>query len=185
MSQSIVARERARQELIQRQQMNSSMMSSESSSYSSNINRSASSTTAVTSNFDGSRNYVRGDEGSRYYPEEGNQDRRGIDIDVEPEMKSIPYDGAPPGASPPPAAQEVQKQPSHQPKIAKQGKVRIVGGKLFHVEDDVEGPISIQYIGDHPNPGTRGYHVAKSSYPPPGKPREGFTADGKRMHFIA
>merc|ERR1712165_24324 len=106
---------------IQRQQINSSMMSSESSSYSSNINRSASSTTAVTSNFDDSRNYVRGDEGSRYYPEDGNQQRRGTDIDMEPEMKSIPYEGAPPGASPPPAAQEPQKQPSSQPKIAKQG----------------------------------------------------------------
>merc|ERR1711997_331662 len=97
---------------IQRQQMNSSMMSSESSSYSSNINRSASSTTAVTSNFDDSRNYVRGDEGLRYYPEDGNQQRRGNDIDVEPEMKSIPYEGVPSGASPPPAAQEAQKQPS-------------------------------------------------------------------------
>jgi len=53
------------------------------------------------------------------------------------------------------------------------------------VEDDVEGPISIQYIGDHPNPGTRGYHVANSSYPPPGKPRDGTSAGGQRMHFIA
>merc|ERR1712018_407045 len=128
---SIVARERARQERIQQSRMNSSMMSSESSSYSSNINRSASSTTAVTSNFDDSRNYVRGDDGSRYYPQDINQQRRENDIDVEPEMKPIPYDGASSGASPPPAAQEVQKQPNYQPKSSstpKKSNVRIVGG---------------------------------------------------------
>jgi hypothetical protein len=104
--------------------------------------------------------------------------------DMDREIKSIPYESAPPASSPPPAAQEVPKQPAYT-YSPKKTNVRIVGGKLFHVEDDVEGPISIQYIGDHPNPGTRGYHVAKSSYPAPGKPREGFSAGGNRMHFIA
>jgi len=166
------------------ERMNSSMSSSKSSSYSSNVNQSSSSNTAARYHVDDSKNYVRGQDNSRYYGEDGHQQMRGDEPDIDHELKSIPYDRAPPASSPPPAAQEVPKQPAYT-YTPKKSNVRIVGGKLFHVEDDVEGPISIQYIGDHPNPGTRGYHVAKSSYPAPGKPREGFSAGGNRMHFIA
>jgi len=174
----------ARDSMIQKSNVNSSMSSSESSSYSSNVNRSSSSNTAARYHVDDSRKYVRGQDDSNLYVEDGNQQMRGDESDLDREIKSIPYDSAPPASSTPPAAQEVPKQPAYT-YSPKKTNVRIVGGKLFHVEDDVEGPISIQYIGDHPNPGTRGYHVAKSSYPAPGKPREGFSADGKRMHFIA
>merc|ERR1711983_716039 len=104
-------------------------------------------------------------------------------------MRSTPDSGA---SSPPPSQQESAPptQPAFQSKpkatySPKKNNVRIVGGKLFHVEDDVEGPISIQFIGDHPNPGTRGYHVAKSNYIPPGKPRDGLSPTGAKVHFIA
>merc|ERR1712066_590170 len=104
------------------------------------------------------------------------------------------------GSSPPPSQQESAptSQPAFQSKpkptySPKKNNVRIVGGKLFHVEDDVEGPISIQFIGDHPNPGTRGYHVASSKHHwqkesfkknRVGKPRDGTSAGGQRMNFI-
>merc|ERR1712203_1254467 len=65
------------------------------------------------------------------------------------------------------------------------GNVRIVGGKLFHVGDDVEGPISIQFIPDQPDPGPRGYSVAQSTSKPVGKPRYATDASGHRFHYIA
>ena len=206
MPQSIIARERARGTVTQ--QANSHMSSSESASYSSNINKSSSSSTTASYNVDGSRNYgrnidesghyvmddhqhrqgVRGtDESGRYIMDEPQQ-RQGNGLERELEAKPIPDHRALPESSQPPPAQAAPSQPTYQTKPAytpKKGNVRIVGGKLFHVEDDVEGPISIQYIGDHPDQGARGYHVAKSSYPPVGKPRNGMGADGKRMHFIA
>jgi len=48
----------------------------------------------------------------------------------------------------------------------------------------VEGPISIQFIGEHPDGGNRPYRVAKSTYPPPEKPRDAVSASGQRFHFI-
>lgn len=87
-----------------------------------------------------------------------------------------------------PQAIPIQKDapaPAAKPKTSfKQNKVRIVGGKLLHVADDVEGPISIQFIGEHPDGGNRPYHVAKSTYPPPEKPRNAVSAGGQRFHFI-
>ena len=93
----------------------------------------------------------------------------------------------------PPPPQQQQQQPvpierapaPAKPKSSfKKNNVRIVGGKLFHVADDVEGPISIQFIGEHPDGGNRPYHVAKSTYPPPEKPRNAVSAGGQRFHFI-
>merc|ERR1712168_1712365 len=113
-----------------------------------------------------------------------------------------PQQGPPQGyreASPPPAQLQQQRQPQQpvaiqrapepapvpaKPKNSfKKNNVRIVGVKLFHVADDVEGPISIQFIGEHPD-GGKPYHVAKSTYPPPEKPRDAVSAGGQRFHFI-
>jgi len=90
-----------------------------------------------------------------------------------PQQQPVPIERAPPA----PAAAK--------PKTSfKKNNVRIVGGKLFHVADDVEGPLSIQFIGEHPDGGNRPYHVAKSTYPPPEKPRNATSAGGQRFHFI-
>merc|ERR1711942_543965 len=87
----------------------------------------------------------------------------------QPQYQQLPppQQGPPQGyreASPPPPQQQVQRQPQElpiqrapqpapaKPKTSfKKNNVRIVGGKLFHVADDVEGPISIQFIGEHPD----------------------------------
>ena len=184
----------------QQSSANSSMSSSQQSSYSSNVQRASSSST--TAQYDDSRSHMRGEaqDGQRYYAEDDFGGRSYIDEPPqqdnngrELEFQSTTDNNRSPSPYQQPA---VQKQaaptshPAYQTKptttyTPKKNNVRIVGGKLFHVEDDVEGPISIQFIGDHPNPGSRGYHVANSSYPPPGKPRDGTGADGKRMHFIA
>jgi len=185
---------------MQQSSTNSSMSSSQQSSFSSNVNRSSASSS--TARYDDSRSQAQGDQ--RYYIEDNFGGRRYIDgppqqnngdreLELEPSPDSLP---APALSQQPPAQKQVHltgaptSQPAYQTKptttyTPKKNNVRIVGGKLFHVEDDVEGPISIQFIGDHPNPGTRGYHVANSSYPPPGKPRDGTSAGGQQMHFIA
>jgi len=191
--QSIISRERDSR--THQSSSTSATSSSQQSSYSSNVNRS-------TARYDDSRSQVIRDAQDRqgYYVEDAFGGRRFIDGPPqqntegrELEIQSIPDSNAPSTPSEQPPSQK-QAAPTSQPAYETKPKttysprkhnVRIVGGKLFHVEDDVEGPISIQYIGDHPNPGTRGYHVAKSSYPPPGKPRDGTSAGGQRMHFIA
>ena len=186
--QSIIAREKMKG---MHTNANSSMVASSqqsSSSYSSNINKaSSSSSTTARYNVDDSRNYARGEDSSRYYGEEGHQQRQGDEMDRDLEIQSIPDNSYSPASEQPPA-QAAPRQLTQQTKPAstsRKGNVRIVGGKLFHVPDDVEGPISIQYIGDHPDLGPRGYHVASSTSLPVGKPRHGTAADGTRMHFIA
>ena len=162
---------------MQQSSATSSMSSSQqSSSYSSNVNRASSSST--TAQYADSRGHAASGEaqnGQRYYVEDNFGGRKYIDgppqqpnEDRELQMRYTPDSGA---SSPPPSQQEPAptSQPSFQSKpkttySPKKNNVRIVGGKLFHVEDDVEGPISIQFIGDHPNPGTRGYHVASSKH---------------------
>ena len=162
---------------MQQSSTNSSMSSSQqSSSYSSNVNRASSSST--TAQYADSRGHAASGEaqnGQRYYVEDNFGGRKYIDgppqqpnEDRELQMRYTPDSGA---SSPPPSQQEPAQtsQPAFQSKpkttySPKKNNVRIVGGKLFHVEDDVEGPISIQFIGDHPNPGTRGYHVASSKH---------------------
>jgi len=189
--QSIISRERDSR--THQSSTTSATSSSQQSSYSSNVNRS-------TARYDDSRSQLDAQDRQGYYVEDAFGGRRYIDGPPqqnnegrELEIQSIPDSNAPSTTSEQPPAQ-TQAAPTSQPAYETKPKttysprkhnVRIVGGKLFHVEDDVEGPISIQYIGDHPNPGTRGYHVAKSSYPPPGKPRDGTSAGGQRMHFIA
>jgi len=175
--QSIIAREKMKG---MHTNANSSMVASSqqsSSSYSSNINKaSSSSSTTARYNVDDSRNYARGEDSSRYY-----------EIERDLEMQAIPDNAYSPASEQPPA-QAAPRQLTQQTKptsTSRKGNVRIVGGKLFHVPDDVEGPISIQYIGDHPDLGPRGYHVASSTSLPVGKPRHGTAADGTRMHFIA
>jgi len=189
--QSIISRERDSR--THQSSTTSATSSSQQSSYSSNVNRS-------TARYDDSRSQLDAQDRQGYYVEDAFGGRRYIDGPPQQnnegrdlEIQSIPDSNAPSTHSEQPPAQK-QAAPTSQPAYETKPKttysprkhnVRIVGGKLFHVEDDVEGPISIQYIGDHPNPGTRGYHVAKSSYPPPGKPRDGTSAGGQRMHFIA
>jgi len=189
--QSIISRERDSR--THQSSTTSATNSSQQSSYSSNVNRS-------TARYDDSRSQLDAQDRQGYYVEDAFGGRRYIDGPPQQnnegrdlEIQSIPDSNAPSTHSEQPPAQK-QATPTSQPAYETKPKttysprkhnVRIVGGKLFHVEDDVEGPISIQYIGDHPNPGTRGYHVAKSSYPPPGKPRDGTSAGGQRMHFIA
>ena len=190
---------------MQQSSTNSSMSSSQQSSYSSNVNRASASSSSAR--YDDSRGQVRGEvqDGQRYYVEDNFGGRRYIDGPPqqsndggELELQSTPDSNLPAPAlsQEPPVLKQLHttgaptSQPAYQTKptttyTPKKNNVRIVGGKLFHVEDDVEGPISIQFIGDHPNPGTRGYHVANSSYPPPGKPRDGTSAGGQQMHFIA
>ena len=185
---------------MQQSSTNSSMSSSQQSSYSSNVNRASASSSSAR--YEDSRGQVRGEaqDGQRYYVEDNFGGRRYIDGPPqqnngsgELELESAPDSkAAPPLRQDPPVLKQVALtgQPAYQTKptttyTPKKNNVRIVGGKLFHVEDDVEGPISIQFIGDHPNPGTRGYHVAKSSFPPTRNPREGPSARGKQMHFIA
>merc|ERR1712111_133256 len=116
-----------------------------------------------------------------------------VQYQQQPQYQQLPppQQGPPQGyreASPPPPQQEqpvpIQRAPAKPKTSYKKNNVRIVGGKLFHVADDVEGPISIQFIGEHPDGGNRPYHVAKSTYPPPEKPRDAASAGGQRFHFI-
>ena len=182
--------------MMQTSNSSSSMTSQESKSYSSSVNRSSTTATNSRYNMEDSRNYGRAVDDSRYYVEDGRQPRYGDEQGRNLEIESLPDERAlpPPTQSPipiqqqsPPPSQAGQSQPPARRATfsPKKNNVRIVGGKLFHVEDDVEGPISIQFIGDHPNPGTRGYHVAKSNYIPPGKPRDGLSPTGAKVHFIA
>ena len=185
---------------VQQSSANSSMSSSQQSSYSSNVHRASSS--SATARFDdsdshargqaqdGQRHYVEDDFGGRRYidgPPQQNNDGRELELQSTPDNNTSPSHNQQPLTQTPsgPTSQPVYQTKPTTTYTPKKNNVRIVGGKLFHVEDDVEGPISIQFIGDHPNPGSRGYHVANSTYPPPGKPRDGTGADGKRMHFIA
>merc|ERR1711981_1165600 len=82
--------------------------------------------------------------------------------DVNGRELEMPANGQPPTQGTPPSQPTYQTKPTYSPR---KGNVRIVGGKLFHVEDDAEGPIPIQYIADHPDLGPRGYVVAKSTHP--------------------
>merc|ERR1712080_759007 len=118
------------------------------------VNRSSTTASNSRYNMEDSRNITRGVDDSRHYVEDGRQpyyeDEQGRNLEIE----SLPDERALP-----PPTQAGPSQPVRGSSFApKKNNVRIVGGKLFHVEDDVEGPISIQFIGDHPNPGTRGYH---------------------------
>ena len=177
---------------IQQSSTNSSMSSSKQSSYSSNVQ--SASTSSSTARYDDPRSHVGGEEqdDQRYYVEDSFGGRRYIDgptqqnnDDGELDLQSNPDTRAAPALTQEVPVQKQVALTGTATYTPKKNNVRIVGGKLFHVEDDVEGPISIQYIGDHPNPGTRGYHVANSSYPAPGKPRHGTSAGGQQMHFIA
>ena len=179
--ETMIQRERRMQERA----ANASYNASQTSSYSSNVQR-ESSTSAQYNNED-SRHFARDDR--RYLGENGYQQRQQDDIDRDRELNySPPQDRATPPSSHPQSQAAPPSQPAYQPKpsnISKQGKVRIVGGKLFHVGDEVEGPISIQFIPDHPDPGPRGYSVAQSTSLPVGKPRYATDASGHRFHYIA
>jgi len=183
----------ANRNMMQTSNSSSATRSSESSSYSSSVNRSTTSASNARYNMEDSRNISRGGDDSRYYVEDGYQPRYGDENGRNLEIESLPDERALAPPAQPPAQERAQPPPQAGPSqperratfSPKKNNVRIVGGKLFHVEDDVEGPISIQFIGDHPNPGTRGYHVAKSNYIPPGKPRDGLSPTGAKVHFIA
>ena len=185
----------ANRNVMQTSNSSSSMQSSssESKSFSSSVNRSSTTASNSRYNMEDSRNITRGVDDSRHYVEDGRQpyyeDEQGRNLEIEsiPDERALPPPTQPPAQQQaPPPSQAGPSQPARGTSFApKKNNVRIVGGKLFHVEDDVEGPISIQFIGDHPNPGTRGYHVAKSNYIPPGKPRDGLSPTGAKVHFIA
>jgi len=176
--ETMIQRERRMQERA----ANASYNASQTSSYSSNVNR-ESSTSAQYTNED-SRHFARDD--GRYAGENGYQQRQQYGTDRERELNySPPQDRATPPSSHPQPQTAPPSQPSKPSNFSKQGKVRIVGGKLFHVGDEVEGPISIQFIPDHPDPGPRGYSVAQSTSLPVGKPRYATDASGHRFHYIA
>jgi len=182
--ETMIQRERRMQERAAQQSYNASH---QTSSYSSNINR-ESATSAQYSNED-SRNYARDER--RYQGDNGYQhDREPITTDPEELSWSPPQDRATPPSNPPQSQAAPPSQPTYQTKprstwTPSKGNVRIVGGKLFHVGDDVEGPVSIQFIPDHPDPGPRGYSVAQSTSLPVGKPRYATDASGHRFHYIA
>jgi len=182
--ETIIQRERRLQERAAQQ---SSYNASQTSSYSSNINRESS--TSAQYNSEDSRNFARDER--RYIGDNGYQQRQAEDIDRERELNySPPQDRATPPSNPPQSQAAPPSQPTYQTKpkttySPSKGNVRIVGGKLFHVGDDVEGPISIQFIPDHPDPGPRGYSVAQSTSLPVGKPRYATDASGHRFHYIA
>ena len=172
----------AREVMMQKSNANSYMNSAQSSSYGANVNRASSSSTNAQTFYgaDESRNYGRGGDEQQLRREDVNG--RELEMKPIPDDSASPANGQPPAQAAPPSQPTYQTKPTYTPR---KNNVRIVGGKLFHVEDDVEGPISIQYIPDHPDPGPRGYHVAKSTYPPVGKPRTATTAGGQVMHYIA
>jgi len=188
--ETMIQRERRMQERAAQQSYNASH---QTSSYSSNINR-ESSASAQYSNED-SRNYARDER--RYQGDNGYEPRRvdefgrePITTDPEELSWSPPQDRATPPSNPPQSQAAPPSQPTYQTKprstwTPSKGNVRIVGGKLFHVGDDVEGPVSIQFIPDHPDPGPRGYSVAQSTSLPVGKPRYATDASGHRFHYIA
>jgi len=179
---------------------NTSFEKTESSSQNYSSSSSSNTSSTVTRGYQAAQGGVMDNFGGVRYAPAQQQQQPPVQYQQQPQYQQLPpppqQQGPPQGyrqESPPPPQQQQQPVPierapapaAAKPKTSfKKNNVRIVGGKLFHVADDVEGPISIQFIGEHPDGGNRPYHVAKSTYPPPEKPRNAVSAGGQRFHFI-